>query len=298
MGHSFLLYNYFIFFFFQSNRFLVNTRNAINSLWEHNTICPRSVTTLNWGLAGHTKRPKPEQKLNASAILGSIKRSVCRFMFVHLEYAQHSTAEKTIWLTWLYFVHWARSLFSSVYLFTDIQSIAVALANWRATTADATATTEIVNKHDATRLEAAVQLCSLYWFSAFFSTTNVCGTHVLHLLCLLFVLANLPWAVHVPVCGMTFPLLWLCAQWQNRELTRICFWVRVLSIITEINIVCGVFEYLATLLLTCGSRLSFKYWLFQLGGSLQQVLSYQQGVGMRLIICVSRQHFMRVYERG
>lgn len=168
MGHSFLLYNYFIFFFFQSNRFLVNTRNAINSLWEHNTICPRSVTTFNWGLAGHTKRPKPEQKLNASAILGSIKRSVCRFMFVHLEYAQHSTAEKTIWLTWLYFVHWARSLFSSVYLFTDIQSIAVALANWRATTADATATTEIVNKHDATRLEAAVQLCSLYWFSAFY----------------------------------------------------------------------------------------------------------------------------------
>lgn len=169
MGHSFLLYNYFIFFFFQSNRFLVNTRNAINSLWEHNTICPRSVTTLNWGLAGHTKRPKPEQKLNASAILGSIKRSVCRFMFVHLEYAQHSTAEKTIWLTWLYFVHWARSLFPVLlYLFTDIQSIAVALANWRATTADATATTEIVNKHDATRLEAAVQLCSLYWFSAFF----------------------------------------------------------------------------------------------------------------------------------
>lgn len=135
-------------------------------------------------------------------------------------------------------------------------------------------------------------------FLLFFLATNVCGTHVLHLLCLLFVLANLPWAVHVPVCGMTFPLLWLCAQWQNRELTRICFWVRVLSIITEINIVCGVFELLATLLLTCGSRLSFKYWLFQLGGSLQQVLSYQQGVGKRLIICVSRQHFMRVYERG
>lgn len=137
----------------------MNTRNAINSLWEHNTICPRSVTTLNWGLAGHTKRPKPEQKLNASAILGSIKRSVCRFMFVHLEYAQHSTAEKTIWLTWLYFVHWARSLFSSVYLFTDIQSIAVALANWRATTADATATTEIVNKHDAT-LRDSKQRCN------------------------------------------------------------------------------------------------------------------------------------------
>lgn len=80
-------------------------------------------------------------------------------MFVHLEYAQHSTAEKTIWLTWLYFVHWARSLFSSVYLFTDIQSIAVALANWRATTADATATTEIVNKHDAT-LRDSKQRCN------------------------------------------------------------------------------------------------------------------------------------------
>lgn len=95
----------------------------------------------------------------------------------------------------------------------------IALANWqRATTADATATTEIVNKHDATRLEAAVQLCSLYWFSAAFFPTNVCGTHVLHLLCFIFVLANLPWAVHVPVCGVTFPsLLWLCAQWQNRE---------------------------------------------------------------------------------
>lgn len=46
-----------------------------------------------------------------------------------------------------------------MYLFTDIQSIAVALANWRATTADATATTEIVNKHDAT-LRDSKQRCN------------------------------------------------------------------------------------------------------------------------------------------